>query len=83
MKTSALRKAAKRRANGNEKPKVSKYGKRHDRLRKKGHELQIRAMNFDGDENISDAKANRLIKRGGRKIDKAKSIRDKANKKKD
>ena len=54
---------------------TDKYGKRHSRLRKKGHELDDKAMDaFDAGE---EKKAARLNKRARRKFDKAREIRNK------
>tara|TARA_R100001463_G_scaffold85139_2_gene140002 strand:+ start:3066 stop:3791 length:726 start_codon:yes stop_codon:yes gene_type:complete len=53
----------------------SEYGRRHDRLRKKGHEIQAKAMDeFDAG---NTKKSDRLDKRAARKFNKASKIRNK------
>ena len=57
------------------KSETSKYGKKHDRLRKKGKTLDEKSM----DLNVTDSKFDRLQKRSRAKLDKAREIREKVD----
>lgn len=57
----------------------SKYGKKHDRLRKKAGKLEDKAMNYPGQKPVSDKKADKLFERSLKLKDKARKIRKNAN----
>ena len=57
------------------KSETSKYGKKHDRLRKRGKTLDEKSM----DLNVTDSKFDRLQTRSRAKLDKAREIRNKAD----
>jgi len=56
---------------------TSKYGKKHDRLRKQAKKLDDKSM--DPKKPVSDKKFNKLQDRRDKKINKARKIRKKAN----
>jgi len=53
---------------------TSKYGKRHDRLRAKGHAIREEAMDVYDAGNTN--KASRLEKKAARKLKRAQKIRN-------
>ena len=55
--------------------KEDKYGKRHSRLRKKGHELQDKS--FDVFDAGNEKRSDRLLNRAQKKFNKAQEIRNK------
>ena len=55
------------------------FGKKHDRLRKKGHKAREKAM--DAFDSGKTKKADRLDKKGDKKLDKAREIRSNSPKK--
>ena len=59
------------------KPYMSKYGKKHDRLRSRAKTLDEKSM--DPNNPVSDNKFNRLQNRATAKRDKAREIRNKAD----
>lgn len=61
------------------KEETSKYGKKHDRLRKKAGKLQDKAMNYPGQKPVSDKKADKLLDKSRKLKDKARKIRKNAN----
>lgn len=61
------------------KEETSKYGKKHDRLRKKAGKLEDKAMNYPGQKPVSDKKADKLFDKSRKLKDKAREIRKNAN----
>jgi|TARA_R100000482_G_scaffold124808_1_gene79160 hypothetical protein len=54
---------------------TSEYGRRHDRLRRKGHKLQDEAL-YETSTEKGDKKYDKKMKRARKKFDKASSIRE-------
>ena len=62
-------------SNGGTVSGTSEYGRRHDRLRKKGHKLQDEAQDQPFTEK-GDKKYDKKMKKAVKKFDKAKAIRE-------
>ena len=71
---------AKKYNNGGTVSGTSEYGKRHDRLRKKGHKLQDEAFDEPFTEK-GDKKSVKKLKKAVKKFDKAKAIRERKDSK--
>jgi hypothetical protein len=75
-KTESMKQAAADKKSGMKMKKESKYGKKHDKLRFKGHKARDKATDaFDAGK---ERKADRLDKRADKKLGKARDIRVKS-----